>query len=221
MHHDLNFWSEPNWRRESTINPVFLMVIIFGLFAVAGFAVTTVVLSGRGAVKEQLAELQAQNAEIEQKAEVLRRYQTRMKTWQEYIALLEHLRAQRVLWSRQLEALQALVPETMTLRTLNLKGDRLTVELEEDEPPPKGKKKEPKTQMQMRYVLNISGIAEGARAQEIITEFSRQLSRDPVISRRLQSRELKNISGNVSREGKSVHTFTIVCTYEPVPISGS
>ena len=205
--HNISFWEEPDWRRESTLNPNFVMVVVAALFLVVGLGAVSFAYTSRHSVESELSGLQSQNSEIESLAENLRKQQQRRNEWRRVLDKLETKRDKRLLISRQLEALHRAVPPEIVLEGLEIRAESVEV------PGAEGKKEKEA----LRYVMSLSGVASGPRAQAAITGFANRLrpGADSVIGARLLSSELKNISGGRNL-GETNKNFTIVCTYKPV-----
>lgn len=58
--HQLNFWQESNWRRESTINPNFLMIVMIAFFLIVAAWLFTDAFHARATVETELEEVQEQ-----------------------------------------------------------------------------------------------------------------------------------------------------------------
>ena len=224
MQYDVNFWTEPDWRRESTISPLFLMFIVLSVFVLIGLTLTSITLGARANANADLKRLQAARDEIKDEAEQVRKQRKQARSWQAKHDMLQRLADRRIVWSRQLEALQAMVPPRMVFVSLACTADRvMATELglatgrgaKRDS---SGKKEE--EQVALRYTLTINGRVRGENAQETVTSFSRQLRGNAVTGSELESRELKNLSGETTKEGTPASTFTIVCKYKPVLITG-
>ncbi|MCF7854194.1 MAG: hypothetical protein K9N51_05295 [Candidatus Pacebacteria bacterium] len=207
MKHSLSFWEEPDWRRESTISPTFLGGILLCIMLLGGLAMASYVFTVRISRRAELERVKLENKQIAGQAERVKKRQETLQVWGGNLEQLHQLTARTMLWSRQLEALQSVVPMDITLTQLNITANEVQVDL------PREKGAAPKQVSKTQYVLTLSGVARGERAQETITEFSDELPRNPEIGRQLINRELKNISG--ARGGKA-KTFTIVCIYRPV-----
>jgi Tfp pilus assembly protein PilN len=210
MVHDLSFWEGPDWRRESTFSPNFLMGAILCLFAVVALGVTSYQFTTKLRLKGRLAALEGDNKRVVQRAERIRALKSKIEMWDGHMAALQKREDGRIVWSRQFEALWSLVPDDLVFNQLALNSTETTEEVEKKVGGRTAKIKIPK----VRYTLTITGMARGEDAQRTITTFSDRLPLHPVIARHLESRELKQISD--AREGGDRKSFTIMCTYKPL-----
>jgi hypothetical protein len=210
MEHNLSFWSEPDWRRESTVSPIFLAVIILSMFLLVALAFTSYVFSSRLATKSDYDRLVSENNKIVAQARVIKGYKSRIKQWQVYLDELDEREKKTIVWCRQFEALQTLVPNQIVLSQLALRSERIKEDpVIAGQVPTAGVVPKVKT----RYTLTILGVAYGENAQRVISQFSESLTRQPEIDRYLENRELRDIRGGDPKTGT---TFTIVCTYKPI-----
>jgi Tfp pilus assembly protein PilN len=210
MEHNLSFWREPDWRRESTVSPIFLAIIVLSMFVLVALAFTSYVFSSRLGTKSEYDRLINENAKIAARAKVVQDYKTRIAQWQSYLDELDARERNRIVWSRQFEALQSLVPNEIVLSQLALRSTRV-----KEDPTTAGgvpaAGAEPK--VVTRYTLTILGVAYGDNVQGIISRFAESLAQQPEIGRYLENRELRDIRGGDAETGT---TFTIVCTYKPI-----
>jgi hypothetical protein len=204
MNHDLSFWEEPDWRRESTVSPVFLGIVVISLLLVSLLAYMSYIFTGNIGRRAELNRIAGENLKIADRAEEIKEEKKMVNLWQSHLDALKEQSAKAMVWSRQFEALQSMVPEEIVFSQLSLRSEEAR-----DESGPRSKEKETK----YRYVLTLIGTAFGPESQRAITRFSEQLVFHPEIDRYLQNRELKNISETSDTLGTR---FTLICTYEPM-----
>lgn len=217
--HNLSFWDEPDWRRESTLNPNFLMGVVIALFLIAALAVASIAYSSSSSLEGRLSALQAQNQRIADQAQEVRTQKEKLNLWNEVLARLEQMERQRFVISRQLEALYEAVAQSPEIQfeTLEMHIETVQVEGAEGKGNGQGNGKGQK-ETKVRYAMSLNGFATGEGAQQIITEFWKRLrpgggEADSVIRRLMGNTELKGITG-VGDE--NVKNFSIVCTYKPI-----
>ncbi len=208
MAHNLTFWSPPDWRRESTVSPVFVAVVVLSLFLVGTLAYASFVFTSKLSRQFELDQITAQNGEIAAQAGEVMEQQQKTKSWQDKVKLLRQESQLRVLWSRQLEALQELVPSNVTFSQMALRSEEMRITL-----PTRGPGGEKMEEIKTRYILTITGVAFGDNQQKSITDFAEKLPQHPEIGRYVQNRELRNISAGDAEDGTR---FTLVCTYIPI-----
>jgi len=208
--HNLSFWEEPDWRRESTLNPNFIMGVIIALFAIAGLGVVSFTYTSTVSLSGELSGMKVRNEEIASKAEKVKLQKERTRMWTEVLEKLENMRRKRLVLSRQLAALQAAVPSAIVLDSIGFHVVRVDAEMA---PATTGAKE---NETVLRYGMSVSGSASGDNAQAAIVAFANRLrpGADSVIGRRLLSSELKNISGG--RGNQNTKSFRIECTYKAV-----
>jgi len=204
--YDLSFWERPDWQRESTINPTFLMTVAIALCLLIGFAAVSMSYQSLASVKEDLKSAKAGSQGLTAKAQRLKELQKQSNTWEKKLEKLETEKNRKIVISRQLEALQKLVPDDIILDSLNLNLKTIEEKIK------KGNAK--KVKINFQYEMTLSGVAGGKMPQAVITEFAGKLrpgAPNP-IGERLKSSELKQISGG-SRGQEDAKTFDIACIY--------
>jgi len=206
MNHNLSFWQEPDWRRESTVSPVFLSGVVIALALVGLLAYISFVFTGNMARRSDFNQIAGDNQQIAARSEAVKEQQKMINLWQNHLAALQNDAASTIVWSRQLEALQSMVPDDIVLSQLSLRSEEVR-----DESGPRAPSAPKETKL--RYVVTVIGAAFGEDAQRTITRFSEQLTFHPEIDRYLQNRELKNISDTSETAGTR---FTMICTYKPM-----
>lgn len=212
--HDLSFWQEPDWKRESTLNPNFLMAVIIALFIVAGIAMTTFANRARSQTSETLNNLKSQLETIKPTADELKAMQADIALWQGHLDTLSGNPDGTILWSRQLESLQRLVPPAIRLNKLEIRAEQVREKLPADSA---AGRPMPVILIKTVYHLRLQGEAIGKDAQGIITDFAQAIASDSVIGDRLKNYEVQNItelrssSENEESLGKS---FVFSCAYK-------
>jgi len=220
MRYDLNFWEEPNWRRESSVDPLFAVLVGGCLFILLALVLTAWLMVGLQVRKSELGVLELEVEEDTEAVEEVHRQMDCMRVWREALAEVDVRRRKRVVWSRQLNALQSLVPDAIVLRRLSLS----CTEVEEDDKKASaaksrsGKGKKPPT-MLSNYELRIQGVAHATNAEALIATFSRVLPEHPELAPHLDTVELTSVTPDRKHrpgEGDPGKEFMIVCRYKPI-----
>lgn len=204
----LNFWQEPDWRRESTINPNFLMVVMVALcLIVAGWLVSSSYRL-KNVTTDKLRNIRSEHAEVKDTAEKIQELRQLSSFWQSKQEELEDAKKRKLIMSRQLETLQSLVPPEIVLQSL-----RINLNIIENEDRGSGGKE---GEEKLQYRLDLAGTAGGDNPQLVITDFAGRLrpGSDNIIGRSLKSYELKQISGRGGEE-EGEKSFNVECVFQP------
>lgn len=200
MRFDLSFWDEPNWTRESTLSPFFIMTAIAATFLVAGIALAAGAARELSVSRAQLEALNQQNNGLKASAAKAAKMKAQIDRWDKVLKTFDGLATKNLLWSCQLEALQKSVPDDVTLETMTVSGSR-----KGDTTDNTGKLTLPAWQ----YSLVMTCLAVGENPQESINTFLDNLSHDPLLST-LMTPELRE---TVTRADGS-KKFKLICTYQ-------
>ena len=169
MQHDLNFWQEPDWKRESSISPVFLMMVVVALFVLVGGAAASWAFHGRLTLQNRLADLSARNARIEKEALAAKDHRRKSEMWDRVLKQLDKRVAENLRWSLQLRALQELVPDDIRFDTLAVRTEQVLEHVAVQGKPGRD-------ELRLQYVMTINGRARGANAQKTIARFLENLA---------------------------------------------
>ena len=221
MQIELNFWNEPDWKRESTINPRFLavaglffvIVILLGLFSWAW--------SMKQVREDTLNQLRLVNQQHMGAIREIERQQECIRFWRKVRRNLEVRGDKRIVWSQQLAALQRRVPERILLSKLHLRSSRREAVDDQSRQASRSSGETPaptRPIYETRYQLTIRGRAYAENADKVIREFSRSLPRDPVLGAAVETVQLTDVAVESTAEETDVPVkkFTIVCRYKPI-----
>ncbi len=192
--HNLSFWEVPDWQRESTFSPIFIIFATVAAFFLVAAALTSLTWREKKASQATLFLLQKDNELIADKALDASRQKAALATWQKVLANAREIELRRLPWSRQLEALQGVFPDEVIVQDLSVNRRRM--------PPLAGDKV---LLPRWSYSLTMNAIADGDNAMQILNDLMDRIKRDPLLSN-WQSLELRNIQSR----GRS-QSFTIVC----------
>lgn len=217
--HDLNFWMEPDWKRESTLNPNFLMTVIIALFVVAGVGLATFANRAKAAAEDTLNQVNAQLQSVQHTASTLKQMQSEIVLWQGHLETLKGDTGETIFWSRQLEEIQALTPPEIQLNNLEIRGESVREKLPANTA---AGRPQPVIVTRTVYHLRIRGEARvevGATSnpQAIITQFADTIAANPVIGDRLKHYEIQNITelrSNENDTGPVGRSFVFSCSYK-------
>ncbi len=219
MEYNINFWHPPNWQRESSINPKFVMVVIISIFLILSFSLYSIIENQRNSSAKELAILQEQVEQLKPQVEHLEHLKRETDRWTGMLNKLNEKSKHRIFWSRQLEALQQLTPDSITLGNLNVRNEILRIETPvprtgQGPPPP------PKIEYKTVYHLHIDAIAHGQNINQEIADFAESIGHSKIIGEKLQGYEIRNISEYSGPDRElypEAQSFVLNCTYKPLP----
>ncbi len=226
MRYDLNFWEPPDWKRESSIDPRFLVAVGMSLVLLALLAAWSLSHASLLAKKGELMRLTLANAKIRNAAQEVTRKSECLGRWQFVDAQVRHKPLVRMPWSRMLAAITEVIPDTVTIQDMTVKSQALRVEVGEA-PAPRGATtaaastparaggRRPKAELHLQYELTLGGTARGENADDVVSRFSRELKLHPGIAPWLDQAELRSLQPESPRPGEApAKHFTIVCSYK-------
>ena len=82
MEFKINFWTVPDWNRESSINPNFMMVVAVALFVLTSLLWVRVAESRRMAVEQKHGSIQEELESIAARSEELYQIRAETELWQ-------------------------------------------------------------------------------------------------------------------------------------------
>ena len=197
--YNLSFWEAPNWQRESTFAPHFLLGVVVAASLLVGVALTSFSYRDKATVEVETKALQSGIESIDPRVKELLQLQRTLRLWETALKDFDdHTRA-RLSWSPQLAALQKLVPEHILFRSLSITCRTVDADLETAG-----------TTTQQKYSLSINATAGGDDPQQTINLFLDKLQNNPVLG----SFQTPHLSDTVRREGERI-VFSVVLEYEP------
>lgn len=225
MQYDLNFWPEPDWQRESSVDPYFLLVLFLALLMVVCVGLAAWNAMGIQHRRGELLALEIHIGKTARAAAEVQRQLDCLALWDQVTRRLEACASGRPVLCRQLAAIQSLVPEAVTLTRLSLDSVDSRAEGARPATPAPGEGAEtrvraPKENVQTRYVMTITGVARGANAEQVITEFSRAIPMHADLRPLLSTVELTSVVTESRMSGRDEAAgpgkeFVIVCRYKP------
>lgn len=210
MRYDVSFWQSPDWQRESSMNPTFLVFIgLVGLTLVV-LAVVGGLKSKLQAVKTEMTRLEIKGDESAGAIAEIQRQKACIRRWSEALKSLENINRNRLLWSRQLESFALSIPEDMRLSVLTIRN--VEVPLEPEEGSTAGKAA---TRYGTQYEMAFQGQVLGEQAGAIIRAFSRDIREAPGLGMYLERIRLSGETplGDQEVAGKS---FVLNGWYRPL-----
>ncbi len=221
MTYNINFWSVPDWNRESSINPNFLMAVIVALFILVSFSWYTVVEGRKRHFESEKQTLTQEVSGLAPQADRLAELKEKTALWEEALSLLRRKGEQRIFWSRQLAGLQQLVPDHIVLTSLSIRDQTRRVEVPAAESMTRSHTGETQEIVEFRtvYTLHLEAVAEGENAEKKITDFARTIGNSRIIGELLTSYDIQNISQSEEREedGKTITPFYLTFEYQEFP----
>ncbi|MFW5893769.1 MAG: hypothetical protein ACOCUY_01375 [Verrucomicrobiota bacterium] len=205
MKYSITFWPPPNWQREGSLNPKFLA-------AVGAVAFFLVMLGVVGGLKADLAMAESERSSLEFKlddiapdVEEVRRQRGCTRFWEGALEAVEGITGNRILWSRQLEALARTIPESMVLSRINAQSSSETLPQDADS----SKLERTGT----RYNLQLEGEVQHARASSIIGQFSDEAQEAPGFAGLIEKIELSRESPLDFKKGPGKE-FSLTVIYQ-------
>jgi len=212
---DVNFWEVPDWRRESTLDPRFVVFVAACLLTAAMLALLSVEFRRSMVLRSKILEVQARNERIQKDADLVRKMRADLQLWDSILEALEYKHRTRILWCRHLAAIARIVPPAVFLESLNLRSR--VVEEEEETVDPKTKKKIKRIVPRLYCELAIRAVAVGENAAETATTFSRAFVADSEIGPLLESAHLEGVVAATGTDlPAGAQRFTILCEYKPL-----
>ena len=168
MLYNLNFIETPDWEREGAIDPKFLAVVAGALLVLAALAFVSARFVSLQQARQQNSRLQRQKEELRSGAEEVRRQQACLERWQDILDELRRKADVRLVFSRQLHAVQSLVPDAITLEKLSVKCRQ--IEIIEEAPAASAKRsrrpRRPKRIPMIECEMTLRGVARGTDAMQ-------------------------------------------------------
>lgn len=204
MRYAITFWTQPDWQKESSVNPNFLI----------GAGAVAVLLIALGILGSLMAELESTRTELSRTehkleqskgdVEEIRRQRACTRFWREALNTMNGIHRNRILWSRQLETLAFSVPESMTLAVLSVRAldDLVPTDNPDDTVRWYG----------TRYEVRFQGRVEDERASAIIRRFSQELPTVPGFRGLVEGVELSSESPLRQEVGPGKE-FVLTSTY--------
>lgn len=224
MRYNLDFWPPIDWRRESSIDPRFLIAAAVCILAIGALAYVSICYTAVQSSKTELARLTGEITRTQDEANEVKRQQECDKYWQDLKAKIVGKELGRMPVSTILSMTEPDIPDTVTLNRLSVRSLYPKVELPDLNPPKKTTTSttkaplKPKTVMKLQYELVLSGVAYGDTAEDVISRFSR-IHENPKahLAPLLESATLSSMEPYESPiKGVFGKKFTIVCKLKPL-----
>lgn len=208
---ELSFWKVPDWKKESSLNPNFLMVVIAALFVLSGVTVCSFAYRAHLPVKEDVDELEKKISSREDKVSEVKRFK---KHNQQIVAKLKSLKENRkaIVWSPQLASFARNLPENIVFRRLTIKAERMTVERTITVDGKKQSQQISKT----RYRFRITGRSRGDNGREDLTAFSQKIQDSPPMGKILQKVEIPQVRKRTNHRNNTYFSFRLDGIYKPM-----
>ena len=172
--YDLNFWEEPDWSRESSINPLFSFVATLCLFIVIGLGL---VFAEKGKLQTKINELdmvKQQNMPIKPKAEKTSTVKKEIADWQKAVDVYRQLDTKNFAWSSQLETIERLIPDQIIITSLSMTTQRAEdIEGTKDTFPLPA----------WTALVTLEGVAGGLEPYQTITTLFDKLANDKLLAK--------------------------------------
>lgn len=207
MQYNLSFWDEPNWKKESSIDPVFLISACAVALAVTAFGVWNWRAGINRSLESELNGLNAENAKLTPAYEKITAKQEELKKWEDILLEFKAIEEQRIVWSQQLQAIQGAIPETMILNKILIDAKSII-----KKPKDPKKAKLGAESVKSLYTLTLTGSCKEdvdlREAKQLILSFVEYLPKASGLENYISKAEYDS-----SSSGRS---FQINCDYYPV-----
>lgn len=171
--YDLNFWEEPDWSRESSVNPVFIFVTTVSVLVVVALALVTAENRKLQAKVSELQTINVQNAPLKPKAAQSVKLKKQVDEWERAVKYYDELAYKNFAWSSQLEKIQRLIPDNILITSIKMSTRRAddTMCSQNKYPLPA-----------WAATVSLQGVASGLEPYQSITTFFDNLGRDEQLS---------------------------------------
>lgn len=216
MQYDLNAWQTPDWRRESSLDPRFLIGVCCCLVLLAMLAVASWRFRQLTALGTRINSFGAKHNKIEAAAAEVSRQRACVQNWERILRGLQHKNRVRPLFCLQWAALQKLLPDSLTFSAVAFSSQQTQI-VPENAPKPKGGGR-PKRIAVIVGELTLRGFATGPSASDSIAKFSRAIEQDSTLGPLLETARLDAVASAVGNADSAAgqKSFTIFCTYKPI-----
>ncbi len=223
MKHDINFWPPPDWSRESSLSPDFLMAVMVAIAIVLSFLFYTLAENRRRQTESERLHIEVQVQNMAPQVERLTAMERESKQWGAMLDKLAERAEARIFWSRQLEALQKLTPPDIVLSSISVRDESIPIEVE---PPPearqRGRRPTPSFRYETGYSLEITAIyiGDSIEHEKSISAFADRIGNSQAVGRYLDSygtRNIRDLAGTESELFPGGKSFVFTCTYQAIP----
>ncbi len=228
--YDVSFWEPPDWRKESSFDPLFLAVVGASLVLLAMLAWFSWNFQTRLTLKGRILTMTAANDRIAKQADRVRAMRRELETWKRTAAALEWKHRARILWCRQLAAFQRTVPDAILLSNFNYTSRVESVPITAlgvgngSAAEKAGSNRKSRRKPQLVPVITgqviLSGIGFGRDAAEAINRFSRSLQLDSELKNWISKAEILDVgpaqTSGMLEGGDGAKAFTLECDYKPI-----
>ena len=216
MQYDLNAWQTPDWRRESSLDPRFLIGVCCCLVLVGMLALISWRFRHLSALGARIGSVESKYGKIEAKAAEVNRQRACVLNWERILRGLRYKNRVRPLFCLQWAALQRLIPDSLTFSSVAFSSQQTQIVPEDGEKT--SKEGRPKRITVIVSELTLQGFARGPSASEDIAKFSRAIEQDPTWKSLLETARLDAVASAVNSANSTAgqKSFTIFCTYKPI-----
>ncbi|MDT8391346.1 MAG: hypothetical protein RRC34_12650 [Lentisphaeria bacterium] len=187
--YNLNFWEEPDWSREGTLNPFFTLFAIAAVLTVLGLGWVNAGQRQLQKKVEALEMLSMENKALIKQAEEASSLKIQVAKWREAVDVYDELALKNYVWSSQLETIQSLVPDAIVIKNLYLYTTRAgdTMDSTNTYPLPA-----------WTALLTLEGVATGPTPYQTINDFFDSLQGHEFLSRIM----VANLASTAIAEGE-------------------
>lgn len=214
MNYNINFWTPPDWKREGNISPNFLLGVTIASFLVLSVFLYSITENQKNQVATDLEKIQTKIKEVEPRTKHLRNLEKSTQLWQNMLDLLEKRKNHRIIWSRQLEALQRTTTPNIIFKELSVRDETVRVEKEAA-----ASEKKPTIKYYTVYHLQLNAIAQ---EEQNIIELNENINRNENISRLMQDNEIEikdisELNGTAEELYPDGNSFILNWSYKKIP----
>ncbi len=216
----INLLKDSEYRRQGAVSGAFILRttilsvvsfgLLFGLLSGTRFRVAQQDLLASQEIWALRAPMYDQIMAMKQDLAMEKKLRQELKGWQ----------TGRILWTQPLEELRKVVPPTMQLRRLDIRGDLevqqsvVNVETEAGAGAAPAQTEQIQGKPMRKYSINLDGKASGQMAETVVVQFVRMLPQDPVFAPIFKSVKLQSLqremiqSGGVADRAFSIEALT-------------
>lgn len=219
---ELSFWEVPDWGRESSLNPNFVMAVIILLFIVIGIGIYSMAYRKIVPLKEQENTLKSALKDEKAFIDGIKKLEALETTWNEKLELLDNHQVP-LYWSRQLQAYQDVIANDISevLMISSMDFNKRVKMVEASAGGKRGGKKKSQKERVVKYMVDFTceGIPSDESAggsQSISNSLSNALSRHAFISPFLQEftgTVVTSKQGGGAWNGREVLSFQLNLLY--------
>ncbi|MFA4944972.1 MAG: hypothetical protein WC789_09765 [Lentisphaeria bacterium] len=220
MQYDLNFWTEPDWVRESSMDPRFLLASVLLMEVVLLAGIFSLFHNRQEAHAGRLAQAETENLKFAAATADLERMVACTEYWQGIEAKTAARAERRLPVSLLLAAWAEATPSDVFFTNLSLRSVPIWVEPPVAAGASGGTAAKAKRESRLLYDITCQTVALGTNAMPKLTDFSRTILLNPAIAYWVEARSV-SLAGGLQPEaqvwkGMPGARTTVVAKFKPL-----